>query len=416
MGSSRSFRDAFKKAMTVRSPVLTSTSSGMGTLSNASSSSLTFMSELGLEPLLIETKQGEEAVQEEEDGKESEEIWGTRTSLTDILGEDRSNILANEIDQGGSTTKAKVKVKREILDDAMSGILYDVQKDDIANTSTKMMNGLKVETTNSTRQQIIQASDGVTVLDEEEVEGNRAKEKEKRQQEACPSMPSSVMQTSTGSIAGLNKCSTSQASSPVQTFSRSPSMSPSPSPSYLSLSHNQEEHVTAHDISLMTASFGALTPLEIQNRFYAQKQQQQQRRRRNSRRKSIISKSRSNYHQSLTAPNIPTVFDPTKVLALRHQFRQHQSGAEPSIHPFDRPLQAAAQGLSISEVSKSPELKSNPGLGKGTSSLPSYYYLPPSAFRMAADVEAEERQEAEQKRQEKDKELEEYFVFLSPML
>ncbi|KAF9169665.1 hypothetical protein BGX21_010042 [Mortierella sp. AD011] len=291
--------------MTVRSPVLTSTSSGMGTLSDmsssSSSSSSSSMSPSTLQPVQTDAKLREtklEVRKDQEDQEGQGDMWGTRSCLTEMLGDDRSRILIGDIDQGdllndqlSTEMEVKVKIKREPSEGDMDGLLYDDASSDASLTGT-----LKSETRNN-RQQRDSVNKSVSIL-----KGNGKEEEDA----TCHMPPLSSTPALAASAVESKMRSTSRVSSFEDTSSRSPSMFLSPSTSQSSQSFIQE-HVTAHDISLMTASFGALTPQEIQSRFYAQREQQQRRQksRRLSRRKTIIKNMNGQQQQQqlLSAPN-----------------------------------------------------------------------------------------------------------------
>ncbi|KAI8602341.1 hypothetical protein EDD21DRAFT_427262 [Dissophora ornata] len=174
--------------------------------------------------------------------------------------------------------------------------------------------------------------------------------------------------------------------------------------------------MTAHDISLMTASLGALTPLEIQRRIYTS--EQQSRLHLSTRRRGSRISSRKSVTTTAIAKGAAPTSGTTPLLQSNLQYQLHrfqnpnqghyqnqgqnqgQGGRVSSIHPFDIPFQLHHQHHRLRLPPYKPS-SSGLGLGSGVGDdvsrpIPSgYYYLPPSAFRTAADVAAEAREEAE---------------------
>ncbi|KAF9916530.1 hypothetical protein BX616_003538 [Lobosporangium transversale] len=192
----------------------------------------------------------------------------------------------------------------------------------------------------------------------------------------------------------------------------------------------RETVITAHDISLMTASLKALTPLEIQSQLYMGTRQQT-RRRRQSRRRShnvIIASSSAvvsadtavaragvgaqpvlHNHSVYRAPPVPILREGSSMIGL----------GLTSMNASANSIRTSTMGVNDHKTTKQSVSVS---VGANERPLPAHYYLPPSAFRTAADVAAEEREELErkqrqqQRQQEKKMEETDEFLIFSPSL
>ncbi|KAF9422761.1 hypothetical protein BGZ76_003745 [Entomortierella beljakovae] len=367
---SRILREAFKKAMTVRSPVLTSTSSGMGTISEMSASMMLPV------PVVQSTSPSPPEISKSSDVVIKTGKKGSNEDLSTKVVEREDSPIDIQMNPD-----PKIKIKKEPTEDPVGGLI-PIDHDDSDND--------------------------ITILEDLSSESSLA-----------------VISSTTTSIDITAIRSTTQESSLSRSPSRSPLVLMSPTPTS-SCQPQFEQHVTAHDISMMTASFGALTPQEIQCRIYAkQHQQRRPKSKRFSRRKTIPEMMSNPF--SLHGVSISGPINDFRSLAQRHQFCSNQGRVEHSVHPFDKPpshpltLGLSITGLGTMSLGFEPHLdksdKSGSNLiGGAPRPIPSHYYLPPSAFRTAADVAAEVQKEKEKKRQEIDQEFEEYLVFSSPSL
>ncbi|KAF9561941.1 hypothetical protein EC968_005435, partial [Mortierella alpina] len=203
---------------------------------------------------------------------------------------------------------------------------------------------------------------------------------------------------STSSISSPSLLSPSPSSFSSPALPRVPTRPPSAPLPTLS---GQEGVMTAQDIALRTASLGAMTPIEIQRRMYehAHPKASSSRWPTGRRRSAGVSLEGRSKGESLS---LSTSSLQTRSTSL--SFRTRQASVTCSL-----PVSGGGGGAGGSNGDNPNSL---------VPALPSYYYLPPSAFRTAAAVAAEEQQEAEHRRkkeqEQKEREENTFFEFPSP--
>lgn len=201
--------------------------------------------------------------------------------------------------------------------------------------------------------------------------------------------------------------STSSISSPFSSpvLPRMPTRPPS---APLPVLPGQDAVITAQDIALRTASLGALTPIEIQRRMYEHPHPKASSSRWPTRRRRSAGVSLEGHGKG---ESVSVLSSSLQTQPIPLQLRKQQASAACSV-----PDRIVSEGVAGGGRSGS-ENRNNLN-GSFAPSLPSYYYLPPSAFRTAAAVAAEEQQEAERRRrkEQEQKETDEnsFFEFPSP--
>ncbi|KAF8949064.1 hypothetical protein BGZ47_011292 [Haplosporangium gracile] len=489
--AARSFQEAFKKSMTVHSPLLTSTSSGMvldlspGPEPNVVSSKLRGIgactasasaavdeskaAKIGL-AVSVSGKQH----QQQASIKHGEDSPDVRHRLVPPLfssSRKRSQKeMVEDLDRGGGGGGVGVGgVKSESMDTASNdnsrlgnnGPPAALQKQKKSGSSSRPSFDTAVISRSHSSSSLVTPVPGPGSVSF-----------------------SSASQSQSQSPRGSNKSSSS--SSPAFAMRSSSLSSPAPVPAtmahriqkgdeldeedaydYYSLNQEQQQQdpldkvVTAQDISAITASMGALTPLEIQRRLYAHQEKQQKLRKRwvlhhhqqqqqhllHQQQQQQFSRGSMSALQHLTnfCP-LPTTGELNQVQTPKTQMQQQQyrgivgGNHNGTVDLFGRrtPASTMATGTTTTNTTSPYQQQQYPPhphirhpqshqtqlqtQGSATSSsapmshplhplysqqqqqqqqqLPSCYYLPPSAFRTASAVAAEEQLEAERKRKE----------------
>ncbi|KAF9426215.1 hypothetical protein BGZ94_006815 [Podila epigama] len=189
--------------------------------------------------------------------------------------------------------------------------------------------------------------------------------------------------------------------------------------------------MTTNNISLATANMNVLTPREVQEDYYAKRDMQRMYQRLNRRRSSVHAMTGT----SAAAAAAATAAMVTSRLTTTPHGPLHSSipsplrrdSVSPNVpsQPIERRHSAVAALMTTSTpksigsttvATTAPLLPLPQSSRQGQSQVvPLSYYIPPSAFRTAADVAAEK--EAEQKRRKEEEELKDAFlVFPSPTL
>ncbi|KAF9939117.1 hypothetical protein BGZ67_009997 [Mortierella alpina] len=193
--------------------------------------------------------------------------------------------------------------------------------------------------------------------------------------------------------------SSSSFSSPVlPRLPTRPPSAPLPAPA------GQDAVLTAQDIVFGTASLGALTPIEIQRRMYEHSQFKAP-----SSRWPTCRRRRSAGVSLEGRSKVEPLSSSLQTQSTPFPLRKNQASAA-----CPEPDRIVSGGAGAGGGSDNP-INHN---GSLVPALPSYYYLPPSAFRTAAAVAAEEQQEAEHRRKEEqeqnEREENSFFEFPSP--
>ncbi|KAF9956574.1 hypothetical protein BGZ70_009842 [Mortierella alpina] len=404
--SQRLLREAFKKTMTVQSPLLTSTSSGMV---------LDLTPGPTLESRWKEVETGkrssfrlETSATVAADGSIEDERRRRQVSANSkVLSEpESSSSESSHSDRGTSMDMSDAEDKSLDKNDEEEEEEEEEHDGDDHNSSSNKDLGthIKVEALDDDDAQpqhaIAISSSGKGSASTDSRADDLVLEPTTQHQEAL-ARSLCVMNARSKSTSSVPSAS----SSPV--LPRVPTRPPSAPLPALS---GHETVMTAQDIAFRTASLGALTPIEIQRRMYEHSHPKLSSSRWPTRRRrsaGVSLEGRSQGDSFLSSSSSSLQMQPTP-LPLRK--RQASAG-----------MAAAAAAGSVSDgiiVSGGGRDRPPHPHASFAPALPSYYYLPPSAFRTAAAAAAEEQQEAEHRRkkeqEQKEKEENSFFDFPSP--
>ncbi|CAO3571444.1 unnamed protein product [Mortierella alpina] len=368
--SQRLLREAFKKTMTVRSPLLTSTSSGMVLDLTPGPALESRWKEVETGKWSSSTLDASAAAERSIEGErrriqvsaKSKALSQPESSSSESIQSDRGTSMNMSDAEDRSLDKNDEEEEEEEQDD-----------DDESNNSSNKNPGMHIKMgaleDDQSLHSIAIGSSGRT---SSRATGKGASTDLQADLVLEPTTQHKAEALSRSGVMNARSKSTSSVTSPFSSpvLPRMPTRPPSAPLPALS---GQEAVMTAQDIALRTASLGALTPFEIQRRMYEHAH-------------SKLSSSRWPIRRRKSAGVI---------LEGRSQGDALLSSSSLQTQPTPLPLR-----------------KSFPP------ALPSYYYLPPSAFRTAAAAAAEEQQEAEHRRkkeqEQKEKEENSFFEFPSP--